>query len=234
MDRLKAMPTWAKWALGIFALLLIIGALGGGDDEDEGQPASNTTSLPAAVPPAVSTTDTTTAATQTTTTTTPGQTIQDAQTAIDDDDYPAALAIAALLTAAEANKVRRRISNRIARRVRFALSTGDRSRAQRLLRQADSYPTTAALRRARADYRTARERASARARQERLAAEQRRAAKRAAEEAAREREAAPPPPPASEPSVPSGGTCADTPMTNFPVPPGDPRDRDGDGIACES
>jgi len=22
--------------------------------------------------------------------------------------------------------------------------------------------------------------------------------------------------------------------TDFPVPPGDPRDRDGDGIACES
>jgi hypothetical protein len=30
------------------------------------------------------------------------------------------------------------------------------------------------------------------------------------------------------------GTCADTSRRNFPVPPGDPRDGDGDGIACES
>jgi len=33
--------------------------------------------------------------------------------------------------------------------------------------------------------------------------------------------------------VPSG-TCDETGVTDFPVPPGDPRDRDGDGIACES
>jgi micrococcal nuclease len=33
--------------------------------------------------------------------------------------------------------------------------------------------------------------------------------------------------------VPSG-TCDEIGVTDFPVPPGDPRDRDGDGIACES
>jgi len=33
--------------------------------------------------------------------------------------------------------------------------------------------------------------------------------------------------------VPSG-TCSEIDITDFPVPPGDPRDRDGDGIACES
>lgn len=33
--------------------------------------------------------------------------------------------------------------------------------------------------------------------------------------------------------VPSG-TCDEVGITDFPVPPGDPRDRDGDGIACES
>jgi micrococcal nuclease len=42
--------------------------------------------------------------------------------------------------------------------------------------------------------------------------------------------------PAPEPEVPSvqSGTCSEVGITNFPVPPGDPRDRDGDGIACES
>ncbi len=33
--------------------------------------------------------------------------------------------------------------------------------------------------------------------------------------------------------VPSG-TCDEIGATDFPGPPGDPRDRDGDGIACES
>ena len=33
--------------------------------------------------------------------------------------------------------------------------------------------------------------------------------------------------------VPSG-TCSEIGITDFPVPPGDSRDRDGDGIACES
>ncbi len=34
-------------------------------------------------------------------------------------------------------------------------------------------------------------------------------------------------------SVPSG-TCSEIGITDFPVAPGDPRDGDGDGIACES
>jgi endonuclease YncB( thermonuclease family) len=47
-----------------------------------------------------------------------------------------------------------------------------------------------------------------------------------------EPEAEPAPKPEA-PSVPSG-TCDEVGLNDFPVPPGDPRDRDGDGIACES
>lgn len=47
-----------------------------------------------------------------------------------------------------------------------------------------------------------------------------------------EAEPAPEPEPKA-PSVPSG-TCSEVGINDFPVPPGDPRDRDGDGIACES
>ena len=168
-------------------------------------------------------------ATTATTTTAPVQTIEDAQAAVDDDRYAEALAIAAALTAGEANSIRRRISNRYARRVRTALRSGDRARASFLLRQAARYPRTQQLAQASSSYKAAKERVAERARQRRLAAEQRLAQRTAARE--REQQQEDVAPPAS--SVPSG-TCADTPMTDFPVPPGDPRDRDGDGIACES
>lgn len=82
------------------------------------------------------------------------------------------------------------------------------------------------------------QRAAQRARAQRATARRaRRAAQRAARrqrQADRAAQAAPEPDAAPDaPSVP-GGTCADTPQTDFPVPPGDSRDRDGDGIACES
>lgn len=43
MERFKRLPTWAKWALGIFALLVVIGAASGGGDEssDDGGNASD-------------------------------------------------------------------------------------------------------------------------------------------------------------------------------------------------
>jgi len=174
-------------------------------------------------------TETASTATTATTTTTAAQTIKDAQAAVDDDQYAEALAIAAALTAGEANSIRRRISNRYARRVRTALRSGDRARASFLLRQAARYPRTQQLAQASSSYKAAKERVAERARQRRLAAEQRAAQRAAARD--REQQQEDVAPPAS--SVPSG-TCADTPMTDFPVPPGDPRDRDGDGIACES
>lgn len=117
------------------AAALAVGIAGcGADDETSSDAAATVTS-----------TETTTTSTAPTATTATTPTIGDAQEAIDADEYAAALAVAAVLTAAEANAVRRRISNRIARRVRFALSSGDRGRASRLLRQAGKYPTTASL-----------------------------------------------------------------------------------------
>ncbi len=51
-----------------------------------------------------------------------------------------------------------------------------------------------------------------------------------------EPESEPEPEPEPEPDTPSvpSGTCSEVGITDFPVPPGDPRDRDGDGVACES
>jgi hypothetical protein len=176
-----------------------------------------------------STTSTQTATTATTATTAPTQTIVDAREAVDADRYAQALTIAAALTAAEANSIRKRISNRYARRVRGALRSGNRARASFLLRQAGRYPRTQQLTQARLSYRAAQERIAERARQRRVAAGQRAAAReRERQQQQQEEDAAP-----SAPSVPSG-TCSETPMTDFPVPLGDPRDRDGDGIACES
>jgi len=84
------------------------------------------------------------------------------------------------------------------------------------------------LRQARGDYRAEKERVAERARQRRAAAGQRAAERERQRAQERQQDMAP-----SAPSVPSG-TCSETSQTDFPVPPGDPRDRDGDGIACES
>ena len=210
--------------------LLVVGAvLGGCGADEEGAPedaARATTTTPTE-------TVTSTIGTTATAPPAPADTLADAREAVDEDDYAQAIVIATALGAAEANVIRRIISNRIARRVRFALSTGNRSRASSLLSQADRYPTTHQLRQARVSYKTAKAQAAQRAQARRDAVEQRKrdaAARRAAREQA-ERNPAPPPPPAS--SVP-GGTCSEIPQTDFPVPPGDPRDRDGDGIACET
>lgn len=57
----------------------------------------------------------TSTASTTTTATTATQTVQDARAAVDRDEYTAALAIATALGATQADLIRRRISNRIAR-----------------------------------------------------------------------------------------------------------------------
>lgn len=203
--------------------LLILGALFGEDDKpSDDQPGSATTT----------TSPGPTTSSPTSTATTPAeaeQTLQDARDAVDGDDYTTAVAIATALGAGPANAIRRRIANRLAVRVLAAVRAGDRSRASSLLRQASRYPTTQQLRQARTSYKAAKARASQRAQARRDAATQRRrdaAARRAAEEQA---EQAPP----AAPAVPAG-RCSDIPQTDFPVGPGDPRDRDGDGIACES
>ena len=215
-----------------FARIAIIVTLTGGvltgcgsDDETSSSDAATTVATA---------TETMGAETTETTATVPAQTLQDAQAAVDDDHYAAALAIAAAIGGTDV--VRRRIANRIARRILFAVSSGNRGRARFLLTSVRNYPSTTLTRQAATRVQAAEERAAARARAARSAAEQRRqerAAAKAERERQRELEQAAPPP-AAQPSVPSGGTCADSPVKNFPVPPGDPRDRDGDGIACES
>jgi len=47
-----------------------------------------------------------------------------------------------------------------------------------------------------------------------------------------EDESAPAPTPQQQPAP--RGSCDEIPARNFPVPPGDPRDGDGDGVACET
>lgn len=209
------------------ALLLMATPLAGCGDDEEGAPSDR-----GSIPTGTETTTTATTTTATTTTTPPTQTIEDARAAVDEDRYAGAVAIAAVLTAREANSIRRRISNRYARRIRTALSTGDRARASFLLRQASRYPRTQQLTQARSSYRAAKERVAERARQRRIAAEQRAAAREQRKAAREQREQQQQESP-SAPSAPSG-TCSEIPQTDFPVPPGDPRDRDGDGIACES
>jgi len=208
----------------VFVSLLLVGVAGcGGDDESSGDTTEATTS------------ETTTSETTTTNTVPPEptETLADARAAVDGGQYAEAITIATALGAAQTTAIRRIIANRIARQAVSAVRKGDRRAAKRFLAQADRYPTTSLTRQARVSYKAAKERAVAR----RAAAQQKRRDAAAAE---RERRAAaqqaPPPPEPSEPSAPStpGGTCSDTSQTDFPVPAGDPRDRDGDGIACES
>jgi hypothetical protein len=231
-DARRRKRPWWQWVGGGLLLLVILIALFGGDDKPKKQAtATVTVTQPAEA-----------AATQTTPSA-PVQTISDARAAVDDDHYATAVAVAAALGSVAEESIRRRIANRIARRVRSALATGDRGRAKTLLLQADSYPTTALVRQTRASYRAAKDRAAERASARRAAAEQRRQAeaqRRADEQAA---EAAPP--------ADAGGNCdpnysgcvppyppdVNCPQVNGPVQVlgSDPHglDRDGDGVACE-
>ena len=86
--------------------------------------------------------------------------------AIDEDDYPAAIAAAETLSAQEQDQTRRRISNAIGRRVVRNLRNGELFAAQALLRDADSYPATDQLSAARDKYRAAKQRREQRITQE--------------------------------------------------------------------
>ena len=104
------------------------------------------------------------------------------------------------------------------------------------------YPATSPVRRAQGALAVADARAAERAEARRVAREQKLAARR---ERARQRRLAEEQAQAEQqaedqqsddsaaPSAPSG-TCAEIGRTDIPVPPGDPRDADGDGLACES
>jgi hypothetical protein len=221
MARQRERRPWWLWVIVGFVVLLIIGAIFGEDPSQEA--ATETTTVTVSQPAAVAESPTEE----------PIDTLSDARQAVDADDYARAVQIASALPVAEVNAIGSRISNRIAKRVHTALRAGDRSRASALLRQAGRYPATEPLLQARASYKAAKARAAERARQRRLASEQRRQ-QRAAEREQRRQERDQEQAEQLAPSAPSGGTCADTPATDFPVPPGDPRDRDGDGIACES
>lgn len=217
---------WWQWVLGGLVVLVILSVIFG--DSDPEMTAETTTTVTVTQPAQP-------AATQTT----PSQTtatITDAQVAVDADDYPKAVSIAKALGPGEEQAIRRRIANRIARRVSQAVRAGDRGQAKTLLARADRYPTTILTRQATSSYRAATARAAEHARARRVAAEQRRRDERADEQVAPE----------------TGGSCDPgysgcvppyPPDVNCPQVAGpvqvmgsDPHglDRDGDGIACES
>jgi hypothetical protein len=100
----------------------------------------------------------------------PARTIEAARAAVDGDDYAAAIRIATAIGAMEADAVRKRIADRLARRTLTALRAGDRGRARTLLAEADDYPTTTRMRHARAGYEAAKARAKQRRHQRRRAA----------------------------------------------------------------
>ena len=152
----------------------------------------------------------------------PKELVAQALTAVRVDNYAKATGKVQGLARMYVLRVRKAISDRLGKRALTQVKRGANGGARRLLAQARRYPTTEAVRTAQG----ALDDALA------LIAE-RRADARAARIAARKaRRAAAPAPPAA-PSIPSG-PCYSIPQTDFPVPPGDERDADGDGIACES
>lgn len=232
-QRFRLLPRWGRWTLGVLAALLLIALVAPGDDGGEDRASTTTVTVTVPAPPP----------TATTTTTEPARTIAAAQAAVDADDYPQALAIAAEL--GHDDTIRRRISNRLARRALSAVRSGSRSRASSLLRQADGYPRTYDLTLARASYRAANARVAERARLRKQAAERAAAQLRAEQEAAA---AEPDPEPTPESSdsgcdtnysgcVPAYPPDVNCPQVSGPVTVigGDPHglDRDGDRVACE-
>ncbi len=209
-------------------------AIAGVEPESSERTVSTATAL---APTATSTAPTTTTATVAAP---PAETIADAQAEVDLDHYAAALAIGARISAEDL--IRRRISNRLARRVVAAVRAGNRRRASGLLRRASLYPSTQPLVRARVAYRAAQVRAAelARARRQ-VAADKARILRELEQRRLDEEEAS-----ASEgsgcdpgysgcvPPYPPDVDCADVdgPVT---VQGSDPHglDGDSDGVACE-
>lgn len=217
-------PPWWKrrWVIavgGILAVALIAGAL---DDSGKGP---STAPAARADTPAQETPPSATTATRPE----PAPTFADAEQAVEDDDFPQALLIAAALGNSEKNRIRRKISRTLARQARSALRAGDRAAAGRAIRRADRFGATPEIRAARSSYRAAKSRASARAAArraaERAAAAEKKA--RAAERAAAER--------AAEESYET--ESYDAPSSDMSGPSSvnwcGKRDGDGDGIYCE-
>jgi hypothetical protein len=218
---------WWQWAIGAFVVFVIVSVIFG--DDSAKKSATTTVTVTQAARPAQADAD---------------ETITDARTVADADDYAKAVAIAVKLGSDAELAIRHRIANRIARRALAAVQAGNRGRAKTLLARADRFPTTALTRQARSSYRAAKARAAERARARRVAAEQRR---QAAAQRRRERQVAAQPSP--EPSA--GNSCDPNysgcvppypPDVNCPQVDGpvqvlgsDPHglDRDNDGIACE-
>jgi hypothetical protein len=218
---------WWQWAIGAFVVLVIIGAIFG--DDNTNKSATTTVTVTQAARPAQTDTD---------------ETLTDARTAADADDYAKAVALAVKLGPDAELAIRDRIANRIARRALAAVQAGDRGRAKTLHARGERFPTTTLTRQARSSYRAAKARAAERARARRVAAEQRRqaAAQRRREEQAAAQ--APPEPSAGNSCDPNYSGCVPPypPDVNCPQVDGpvqvlgsDPHglDRDHDGIACE-
>ena len=216
---------WRRpWAIAVGALVLlflIVGALSSGDPS-----APSESAQAAQESPAVSTSE----PTATPAPTEPPQTISDARAAVRDDDYAAALLIAAALGRDDERGIERRIARRLAYRVQRALSIGDRAHASQLLRKARAYPRTSEIGRAAKALDAAQARAAARRKAQAIARAQHRArvqARRIARAEARRRaqaaESAPAVPAA--PEAPTSGPST----TNWCGK----RDGDGDGIYCE-
>ena len=225
-QRFRGLPLWGQWTIGIVAALLLIAPLLPAEEDGDDQAATMTAPEPA---PAATTITTTTIPDE------PTETLADAQEAVENNKYAKAMAIAAAL--GEEEVIRRRIANQIARRVRAAVSEGNRSRASFLLQQAKNYPSTSAVMQARSSYEAAKQRAADR----KAAAEQAAAAKQAKEEAAA---VAPEPESSGDGCDPNYSGCvpAYPPDVNCPdvdgpvqVTGSDPHglDREGDGVACE-
>ncbi len=223
----KKRPWW-HWAIGGFLAFVLLGAIFGEDDEPEKDRVANVTATTATAPDDGEATPEPVEA---------PPTFEDARALADQGKYAAAVALA--LGDDGKRRVRAYVATAIAVTAVSALRRGDRRLASRRIRRAASYGKPKAVRAAQSQLRAAQSRASARRAQQRAVALRRaadRARRAAAERARRAAEAAAVPDESSAPSVPSvpSGTCSEISATNFPVPPGDPRDRDGDGIACES
>ena len=190
---------------------VILGAIFG-EDETENQGVSTVTVTQPAQPA------------ETETTSEPVETMADAREAADDDRYAEAIAIASALGSSEEANIRRRIANRIARRVQAALSDLNLDRAKRLIARAGEFPTTTLTRQARSSYRAA------------SAAQQ--AAEPPEPEPTPEPEAAGDCDPNYSGCVPSYPPDVNCPEVDGPVEVtgSDPHglDRDGDGIGCDS
>src|SRR4051794_30448066 len=79
-DRWRALPRWAKWTIGILALLLLISIAGGSDNSSTKKDVITSRSASDVV------------ATRSSEPTTPPKTLADAAALVDDDHYAAALA----------------------------------------------------------------------------------------------------------------------------------------------